>query len=344
MKLDPDAIGALLRRTLPWSGPNDLECLTTITEDDCAAIDLGGVIAILTSDFVNANPISVTLGIASPQDLGHYLVAANVADLCGTLATPVGLLLNIVWPVDRDDYDFELLLNGVHDSCARMGVGVLGGDTKLGPRLVLNAAALGVARETEQLAIQSRAEPGDDVWVSGRLGSCAAAAYILGNSERQHPLSEWAAARILRPVPPIEQSRRAAALRLSAAGCDISDGLGADLNGICDASDVGVRVTLSALPVEPELWSVAAAAGVHPGAFAFTVGGDMQTILVARTRDRERIADLGYTRIGCITTGGRTLVGSDGVEREFPAAGHRDVRGLSFPEEISYLLRSQDIR
>lgn len=294
---------------------------------------------VATTDYVNANPIGLQLGISDYADIGYYLVASNLSDLLGSAALPEGVLLSIMWERDRDKSDFEQLLDGVAQAVAQYGVPVLGGDTKLGKSQAFCATAFGSVEDDSSLALQTRAKPGHDIWLSGPVGSCAAATHGLCSQSGSPAWRQWASERVRRPSLPWAQSRTLSELRIRPGGIDLSDGLGVDLSTLADRSGVGFRVEWAALPVEQQTQEYASLLGVDGRSFATTVGGDLQFLATAPIEVRSSLSACGMVRIGEVTgpAGGRILV-KDQSEVPWPDLGHSDARGLSFADEISLLL------
>jgi thiamin-phosphate kinase len=303
----------------------------------------GSSILVATTDYVNAQPIIMTLGIGSYFELGRYLVNCNLADLCGSGAEPLALLISIMWDRDTHQSAFDELVKGAGDAAARVGAAIVGGDTKLSSRASFGAVAFGTAHSRSELFLKNRARPEDGVWVSGPLGSCAAA--VLGWDDRLLADSwrAWAREALANPSLPIELARGASALAMDGGGTDISDGLGADLSGLCDASHVGVEVHAESIPVADPVGIIATQIGVPPYAFAFTVGGDLQFLISADNRYSSSLEDLGLVRIGTIhgDPRHRKLVHPNGTFASLPSLGHRDANAMTFREEVTFLLREQ---
>ncbi|HEX04036.1 MAG TPA: hypothetical protein ENH10_02630, partial [Bacteroidetes bacterium] len=55
--------------------------LVGINEDDCAVLDLGGELLVITSDILNSWPICLEYGLGSQSTLGHLVVTASLSDL-----------------------------------------------------------------------------------------------------------------------------------------------------------------------------------------------------------------------------------------------------------------------
>ncbi len=240
----------------------------------------------------------------------------NLSDLAAMGAEPLGYLLALALPRETGDRWLEDFVAGLRETQERFGLGLLGGDTVATPGpLVLSVTVLGHLPEGTAL-LRRGARPGDDVWVSGRLGEAAMGLRILRGlavpDEEAMPL----VARYRTPEPRLDLGR---ALRgLAHAAIDVSDGLVADLGHICRCSGVAATVELDRLPVSDLLrgiprWRETALAG----------GDDYELLFTAAPADRETVAALArrlglpLTRIGR-TTEGRGVRVVDGEGREVP--------------------------
>jgi len=345
--IDPDGkiswLGAMIGAALQ----PPFELIAGIGDDDCAVVGLGGrSILVVTSDYVNAQPIILTLGIGSYFELGRYLVNCNLADLCGSGAEPVAILTSIMWNREEPESGFEELMQGAKAAATVAGAAIVGGDTKLSSRAAYCAVAVGTAKTRSHLFLKGRARAGDGVWVSGDVGSCAAAVFGWDQQSTSHAWREWARGAMANPVLPLRLAREASALAMDAAGTDLSDGLGADLASLCDASNVGVEITAQAIPIDAQVQVVSAQMGVPSYAFAFTVGGDLQFIIGAGNRYSARLEALGLVRIGTIHAdpAHRKLVNADGTLTDLPSVGHRDAHAMTFRDEVGHLLRLQGFK
>jgi thiamine-monophosphate kinase len=342
--IDPDEKISWLKNMIGTTLRPPFELIAGIGDDDCAVFDLGGSsILIATSDYVNAQPMILTLGIGAYFELGQYLINCNLADLCGSGAEPVAILTSIMWNREEPELGFEQFMEGAKAAATAAGVAIVGGDTKLSSHAAYCAVAVGTAKTRSNLFLKGRAQAGDSVWVSGNVGSCAAA--VLGwDQQSASPVwREWARGVVANPVLPLHLAREASALAMDAAGTDLSDGLGADLTSLCDASNVGVEITAKAIPTDVQVGVVSAQVRAPSYAFAFTVGGDLQFILCADDRYSAPLESLGLVRIGTIHADPthRKLVAANGTLTDLPSVGHRDAHAMTFRDEVGHLLRLQ---
>lgn len=337
--LDPDAMPAwLAQRAGEFQSPEYV--VAGIDADDCAVIALGESIVVISTDFLNASPIAEQLQIGTPEDLGRLLVRANLSDLCGSGADPMAVMVGIMLPRESRETTFRQLMDGVFDETGRWNIPVVGGDTKLGRSRAVLGVGIGSAPNREALFLKRNGRAGDDIWVSGPVGGCAAAVIGMSQLEMSHAWRDWAEAAILHPELPLVKSRAAAATGLVNGGIDVSDGLGADLARLCRASGVGAEVQASAIPLDQQVIQVAERLRVAPAAMALLVGGDMQFLVTAPPVARPALQAAGFHRIGILTPGldMALRLGDDRTVR-WPIEGHRNARRVSFVEEIWHLCR-----
>jgi thiamine-monophosphate kinase len=180
-----------------------------------------------------------------PAGIGHKSLAVNLSDLAAMGATPRWATLSIALPA-VDEAWLGAFTRGFFRLADEHGIELVGGDTTRGP-LVLALTVIGEVPPGQALRRRG-AQPGDDVWVSGTIGSAALA---LAYRQGRLSMAQIDAARVL-PALYLPQPRVALgiALRgLATAAIDVSDGLLADLGHILDASGVGADIAFARIPV-----------------------------------------------------------------------------------------------
>jgi len=188
-----------------------------------------------------------------PGALGHKALAVNLSDLAAMGARPLGFTLALALP-QADEAWLAGFARGLFALADAHACPLVGGDTTRGP-LNLCITVFGEVRPGQALR-RDAAQPGDDVYLSGRCGEARLALeWLLGTPwarEAAGPdLPADLRARLERPEP-----RLALGLALAGvahAALDLSDGLTGDLRHILAASGVGADLLLNALPVAPAL-------------------------------------------------------------------------------------------
>lgn len=258
----------------------------------------------------------------SPQDgpagLGHKSLAVNLSDLAAMGATPRWATLAIALP-QQDDAWLAAFARGFFRMADQHGIELVGGDTTRGT-LTISITVIGEVPPGQALR-RDGAQPGDDVWVSGALGSAALA---LAYRQGRLFMEQVDAARVLPalylPTPRVELG--IALRRIASAAIDISDGLLGDLGHILErsqagAAPIGARLEFAALPTLP-----VAQAYLHEKVARDCVlagGDDYELCFTAPAGKRDAVAaaaqsaGVAVTRIGRITAApGLTVIDADG--------------------------------
>ncbi len=202
-------------------------------EDDCAVLEVGGEVLILTHDMM-AEGTHFPAG-ADMADVAWKLVAVNLSDLAAKGAEPIGVLLGHM--LGEGD---ERFLEGLREVLETFQVPLLGGDTirSAGPR-AFGLTAIGRATH---IPVPDRrgAQPGDAVYVTGVLGGAMLG--FEGDPDHTEAYN--------RPRPLLAQGKALAPI--SSAMMDISDGLLLDAFRMASASNLTFALDGAAIPVADE--------------------------------------------------------------------------------------------
>ena len=181
-----------------------------------------------------------------PAAIGAKLMRVNLSDLAAKGASPRAFLLAAAIPPTVDDAWLAAFAAGIGADLDEFGGALVGGDTVSTPGpAVFSLTAIGEV-PTGTMIRRAGARPGDLVCVSGTIGDAALyvahrlhGAAVAGRDQLEERY------RIPRP-----RLALGAALRgLAHAGCDISDGLVADLGHICAQSGLGAVIEAAAVPL-----------------------------------------------------------------------------------------------
>ena len=180
----------------------------------------------------------------APRSLGHKALAVNLSDLAAMGAQPRWALLAITLPKVDEPWlsDFSA---GFYDLAQRHRVSLIGGDTTRGP-LAMSVTALGEVAIGKALR-RNQARAGDQVWVSGQIGSAALALlHLRGDLRLKGTGLEVCMSRLQMPVPRIELGRELVGVASSAI--DVSDGLVADARHLSSQSGVALEIHYDDVP------------------------------------------------------------------------------------------------
>lgn len=177
-------------------------------------------------------------------DIGWKTMAVNVSDMAAMGALPKWATLSLALP-EVDEAWLAQFSRGLFACAERYGVALIGGDTTRGP---LNIA-INILGEVPvgQALRRDGARVGDDVWVSGPLGSAALWLQArLGKISLSDAEMQGLAPAMHHPQPSVALGL---ALRgVANSALDLSDGLLADLGHILKASQVGAVLDWARIP------------------------------------------------------------------------------------------------
>lgn len=296
-------------------GPGDDCALLALAEDEELCISVDSLIS--DTHFPAQAPATL---------VGYRALAVSLSDLAAMGAKPIAFLVAL--SVERPDLRWiRELAFGMRELAMPMNVAVAGGNLANGP-LNLTITVIGSVPRGQGLR-RGGARPGDQIFVSGRLGE-AQLGLARAREYREPDLEPLLRAapgsplhpirRYFLPTPRLELGQR---LRgIATAAIDLSDGLLADLGQICSASGIGARLELAQLPL--------GAGVVVEGAFS---GDDYElcfTVPGSRTADVDALSEelrMDLTLIGTtVEDEGITCVDAAGKPSAVEPHGFRHFR------------------
>jgi thiamine-monophosphate kinase len=193
---------------------------------------------------------------AKPDDIAERALRTNLSDLAAMGAEPLWFTLALTLPKDSDYVNEEWLRSfsrGLFRTANQYEIVLVGGDTTSGS-LSITIQAMG-AVESRQALRRDGASIGDFVCVTNYVGDGAAALAVIQNRVTLNSShEEYLRERFYRPVPRLIEAKLLQGI--ASAALDISDGLVADLNHICEASDLGAIIDVENLPLSPALLAI----------------------------------------------------------------------------------------
>jgi len=287
-----------------------------------------------------------------PADaIGHRALAVNLSDLAAMGAAPRLALVSMALPAVLPLSDFDGIVDGIASLAARTRLTVVGGNlTRSTGPLVIDITAMGTVKRRQALT-RGGARSGDELYVSGTIGSAMAGRLIL--TERQttgdsrlttddsRPATDdsrltsddWRlATAYLRPQPRLRLGTLLARNRAASACIDLSDGLSDAIYRVAESSGVGALIDADALPIDPRARAVFDSRGLDPVEQAATAGDDYELLVAVRPRVRSRLAasmrhgDARLTRIGVCTADGAVVMRRGGAETVLPRSGYAHFR------------------
>ncbi len=275
-----------------------------------------------------------------PAAIGHRALAANLSDLAAMGATPRLALISLALPRSLPLTDFGEMMDSLIALAARTRIAIAGGNlTRIDGPLVIDITVLGTVKRRQTLT-RAGARAGDDLYVSGTVGSAAAGLEMLRERKLsttedtveaeagRSPIGDLEIAdcvqRYLYPEPRLRLGSLLGRNRAATACLDLSDGLADAVRQLAEASSVGAIIDAAALPLDAEArrwFEQRAADAVHEA----IVGGDDYELLIAsrprmhgRMRAAERHGGTPLTRIGTCTVDRAIILRQHGADRPLP--------------------------
>jgi len=217
--------------------------------DDAAAWQGGDYAQLATTDTL-VQGTHFDLNLTTWRELGWKALAVNLSDIAAMGGIPEYALLSLSLPGDLEVEAVTDFLQGVVELADRFQVAIAGGNLASAPNVVITLTVIGCSKDN-RILMRSAAAPGEQIAVTGFLGLSAAGLKML--REKINLDAETAAIlrqAHLRPTPRINEGQVLLRQGVNAA-IDISDGLIADLDHICQASKVAARINIDRLPVHP---------------------------------------------------------------------------------------------
>jgi thiamine-monophosphate kinase len=201
--------------------------------DDAAALRVNGERPLLvTTDMLLEGSCFLLEGpgAATPRQVGRKAMAVNLSDIAAMAGRPLAAVVSVGLPRRGGRALAEELYLGLREVADRFATAIAGGDTNTwqGP-LVISVTVLGEATE-RGLVRRAGARPGDWLLATGAFGGS-----ILGKH--------------LDFTPRVHEALQLHALADLRAMIDVSDGLAADVNHLCEESRCGAVLRAEAIPV-----------------------------------------------------------------------------------------------
>ena len=215
--------------------------------DDCALLSPpeGKVLAVSTDTLISGVHFPES---TSAQDIGYKSLAVNLSDLAAMGAEPAWVSLAISLPKPDESW-LHQFMQGFNQLIDAYNICLIGGDTTQG-RLSITINITGFV-DAQNALRRSNAKSGDYIYVTGDIGDAGLGLKALLNKLPQEHNLISCINRLNRPVPQIMAGKILS--QFAVAAIDISDGLLADLNHICQASHVGAVLNIEQLPVSNSL-------------------------------------------------------------------------------------------
>ncbi|CAN5504978.1 thiamine-phosphate kinase [soil metagenome] len=262
--------------------------------DDCAVVKTDAALQLITTDML-MDGVDFIVGVADPVLIGRKAMAVNLSDIAAMAGKPTSAVVSVALPQGPGTRELaEKLFQGMSTIANEFDCPIIGGDTNSwnGP-LVISVTVTGEPTGKGPVT-RSGAKPGDWLFVTGPCGG----------SIRGHHFTF---------TPRIREAQQLHSLVRLNAMIDISDGLAADLNHICEESRCGAAFDAAAIPVNDGV-TLANALGD---------GEDFELIFAVSPADGDRLtkhSPVPVWKIGECVDNGLWII-ENGMKRELKPTG-----------------------
>jgi len=309
--MDLQEIGefGLINRIRKWTSTSNPALLKGIG-DDVAVIETGKKVWLVTTDLL-IEDIHFDLTWVDPFHLGRKALFVNLSDIAAMGGTPKYFLISLGIPKNLSLSFLSSFYRGLKDGTKRFGVDLIGGDTSVSRKIIINICLLGEGKRGA-LLFRSGAGVGDDLFVSGTLGDAALGLKIL-RKNGLHAKPIGLIQKHLSPSPRIQLGQVLARNHWATAMIDVSDGLLIDTNHLLEESGVGARIWEDRIPLSKlyQKWIHSFSKSPYP--FALSGGEDYELLFTAPPKMRKRIAHLALSLQIPITPFGEIVPKKEGL-------------------------------
>jgi len=287
--------------------------------DDCAVVNVSEAPwrrQVMTTDMLAEGTHFVEVERADMCLVGHKAMTSNISDIAAMGGKPQYALVSLAVPKETKVSKVEDLYRGMASEAAEFGVSIIGGDTigvGDGHGIVLSITLTGVCRDDIPIPMRKSAQPGQNVYVTGRLGGSRAGMLFLIDSQfasafPDATIAETLVHRHLAPKARVSAGAVIAGLCDDLAMIDISDSLMNELGLICQASSVCAELSAPQLPVFDGVAAVAQFRHESVEDFALYSGEEYELLFCTKVcetelrseLDRAGLQGLALSRIGTI--------------------------------------------
>ncbi len=224
------------------------------------------------------------------KEYGGYKIASklllsNLSDLAASGAKPVYYMIGFCKNTG-EEFVKEFVL-GLKDIQKKFAISLIGGDTIASlDRLFFSVTIFGIAKKNKVLS-RKNARKDDLIFVSGNIGSAYLGLEVSRKKQDFQKDNQYYLDQHFFPTPQIKLAQELVKNNLSQCAIDVSDGLLADLQHICNASNLSAVIFCDKIPFHNKL-----ALNKVPMLDLISGGDDYEIIFTAHKKNEKKILQL----------------------------------------------------
>lgn len=210
--------------------------------DDCAVRKPIKVGILLLSTDISIEDVHFSRKYMSFFEIGYKSAISNISDIAAMGGTPDFLLVSLAFPDTVSKDEILLLYDGIIAAGQENSVPVVGGDLSKSDKITVAITVGGISGK--RVLKRCGAQVGDNIWVSGNVGSSGRGLSLLQKYGRKiaEEKDEKAVLAHVRPKAQVKLGKYLQNNDLITSCIDISDGVAKEINEITKASGVGAII------------------------------------------------------------------------------------------------------
>ena len=298
----------LISQIREWMTVKDPSLIKEIGED-VAVIDMGREALLITTDIL-IEDIHFERSWTDAYRLGKKALSVNLSDIAAMGGTPTYFLISLGLPKQLSLSFVSSFYRGLKEMAKRFRIDLIGGDTSLSQKIIINICLLGRGKKN-RLLFRSGAKAGDDLYVSGTLGDASLGLKIL-QQEGLRGKAKGLIEKHLCPLPRVELGQILASSRMATAMIDVSDGLLIDTSHLLEESHRGARIWEDRIPLSRLYRKWISSHSKESHSMALYGGEDYELLFSSPPGMRKKIEALSRSLKIPLTCIGKVLPAKDG--------------------------------
>ena len=282
--------------------------------DDCAVLAHNQRNDLLVTTDLFLEGVHFHRRLQKQDSLGYKALARGLSDIAAMGGTPRFVFLSLAVPRRTRSEWMDGFIDGFLRLASASKVVLAGGDTGMSSGGFLADVLVVGEVPRGQAVLRSGAQPGDEIWVSGALGTAAVGWAALQRGKKLRPSPAMLQA-FFYPQPRLRIGNYLRRRKIPSAMLDLSDGLSVDLMRLSEASAVGAEIDAASVPRLAETPLRSALHGGEDFELLFTVPPKRSRQL------RRSLGGVPLTRIGRIIPQRKLWLIQNNRKRSLPILG-----------------------